>query len=103
MLPLREAHPGTAHVAPASARHFLRLAGESSGFFGIELQLLVRVSCLPAERTGLKLLIHILVFAPGTELLPKKIKFDPQRTLLNKPTSPILPHILTSFLFHYLW
>lgn len=37
----------------------LSLFGKTCGFFGIELQLLVHVRCLPAERNGLQLLIHI--------------------------------------------
>jgi hypothetical protein len=52
---LRETHPRTALEVPAVSCCFwgLGLVGKPCGFFRIELQLLVRVWCLPAERTGL--------------------------------------------------
>ena len=39
-----------------------------------------------------------LVFAYRTELLPKKIRAHPQRTIAEQVD---LPHILITFLFHY--
>jgi hypothetical protein len=53
-LPFREAQPRTAYELLVASVAWI---GESCGFFRIELQLLVHVWCLLAERTGLKLLV----------------------------------------------
>ena len=67
----------------------LRQVGGSGSSFRIKLQLLDRDWCLPAERTGLKLLVCMwcLLLYWSADTLTTKIGLAPKELFLNRSTS----------------